>query len=181
MFGGGVSSSLAGSSVAEKNLDRYTVAGRHRLVRLHRRSRPLAEGCAGTVVLRSGPGRRLVRGPVSPGRAFVVCNALAPDRSSEPVCPRRQERAVVASGNAIRGTRVGSGPMRWAERGEQPRADRSSPTGAPTATHASRRSRPTRRRRDWDCPRCGLPGRPGRAEPAGARRAPSRTRPTWRT
>ena len=26
MFGGGVSSSLAGSSVAEKNLDRYTVA-----------------------------------------------------------------------------------------------------------------------------------------------------------
>jgi preprotein translocase subunit SecG len=25
MFGGGVSSSLAGSSVAEKNLDRYTV------------------------------------------------------------------------------------------------------------------------------------------------------------
>lgn len=26
MFGGGVSTSLAGSSVAEKNLDRYTVA-----------------------------------------------------------------------------------------------------------------------------------------------------------
>jgi len=26
MFGGGVSSNLAGSSVAEKNLDRYTVA-----------------------------------------------------------------------------------------------------------------------------------------------------------
>ena len=47
MFGGGVTSSLAGSSVAEKNLDRYTDSGRHRLVRLHRRPRPVAEARAG--------------------------------------------------------------------------------------------------------------------------------------
>ena len=44
MFGGGVTSSLSGSSVAERNLDLFTVLGGHRLVCLHCRLRPVAAG-----------------------------------------------------------------------------------------------------------------------------------------
>ena len=43
MFGGGVSSGLGGSSVAEKNLDRITVGVAVDLVRLHHRARPVAQ------------------------------------------------------------------------------------------------------------------------------------------
>jgi hypothetical protein len=63
----------------------------------------------------------------------------------------------VASGNAIRGTRVGSGPMRWAERGEQ--APRRSVTYWCANGHETEPSFamdvpvPS----TWDCPRCGLP------------------------
>ena len=39
MFGGGMSSSLGGSSVAERNLDRITVGGRPGVVHGRRRSR----------------------------------------------------------------------------------------------------------------------------------------------
>ena len=44
LFGGGVSSSLGGSAVVEKNLDRLTDRLRRRLGRLHRRARPAAQG-----------------------------------------------------------------------------------------------------------------------------------------
>ena len=37
MFGGGISSSVGGSGVAERNLDRITVGSRAGLVALHRR------------------------------------------------------------------------------------------------------------------------------------------------
>jgi RNA polymerase-binding protein len=63
----------------------------------------------------------------------------------------------VASGNAIRGTRVGAGPMRWAERGEQ--APRRSVTYWCTNGHETEPSFamevpvPS----TWECPRCGLP------------------------
>ncbi len=64
----------------------------------------------------------------------------------------------MAGGNAIRGSRVGSGPMRWTERGEPaPRRHVSywcangHETRPPFALEAQQ---PT----TWDCPRCGLPG-----------------------
>ena len=79
----------------------------------------------------------------------------------------------MASGNAIRGNRVGSGPTRWAERGEQ--AARQTVTywcanahATPTSFAANVVAPST-----WDCPRCGLPAgldqdrppQPPRAEP----------------
>jgi hypothetical protein len=63
----------------------------------------------------------------------------------------------VATGNAIRGSRIGSGPMRWSERGDQ--APRRSVTywcahgHATTPLFASDVAPPDL----WDCPRCGLP------------------------
>lgn len=79
----------------------------------------------------------------------------------------------MASGNAIRGSRVGSGPMRLSERGDQ--VARRSVTywcangHATTPSFAAEAPPPAR----WDCPRCGLPGgtdqehppEPPRAEP----------------
>ena len=63
----------------------------------------------------------------------------------------------MAGGSAIRGSRVGAGPMGEAERGEAaPRSG--SPTSAPTGTRRLRCSPSTRQIPDtWDCPRCGLP------------------------
>ena len=46
MFGGGVSSGLGGSSVAEKNLDRITIGVAADLGRVHRRARPLLKSDA---------------------------------------------------------------------------------------------------------------------------------------
>ncbi len=63
----------------------------------------------------------------------------------------------MASGNAIRGTRVGSGPVRWAERGEP--APRRGVTywcasgHETTPSFAANVPVPD----SWDCPRCGLP------------------------
>ena len=79
----------------------------------------------------------------------------------------------MASGNAIRGSRVGAGPVRWAERGDQ--APRKSITYWCANGHATEPSFAA----DvavpalWDCPRCGLPAgtdpeappEPPRAEP----------------
>ena len=82
----------------------------------------------------------------------------------------------MASGNAIRGSRVGAGPMGEAERGES----------APRFRHLLlvrqrprdqaqlRRGQPRcRRPRRWDCPRCGLPAGQDRENPphAAAHRA----------
>ncbi len=71
----------------------------------------------------------------------------------------------MASGNAIRGTRVGSGPMRWAERGEPaPRrhitywcanGHQTTPSFAADALVPD----------IWDCPRCGLPAGPDSENP----------------
>ena len=79
----------------------------------------------------------------------------------------------MASGNAIRGSRVGAGPMRWAERGEQ--APRQSVTywcangHAATPYFAAEVIPPPL----WDCPRCGLPAGPDEAHPP----EPPRTEP----
>jgi hypothetical protein len=71
----------------------------------------------------------------------------------------------VASGNAIRGTRVGSGPARWTEHGEQvPRravaywcanGHETVPLFAAGVTPPA----------TWECPRCGLPAGPDRDNP----------------
>ena len=88
----------------------------------------------------------------------------------------------MASGNAIRGSRVGAGPMGEAERGEAaPRV--TSPTGAPTGTRPGPSFAEERawRPRDLGLPALRAPGRPGLGEPAGRRRRSSRTRRTWPT
>ena len=84
----------------------------------------------------------------------------------------------MASGNAIRGSRVGAGPMGEAERGEAAPRVRVSfwcanghetrPSFAESTRHVPE---------TWDCPRCGLPaGQDRRTRPR--RRATSRTRRT---
>ena len=98
LFGGGVSSSVGGSSVAEKNLDRLTIGL---------------------------------------GLVWTAC--------------------IVAGGSAIRGSRVGAGPMGEAERGETAprvyitfwcaRGHETTPSFAADAPVPE----------TWDCPRCGWP------------------------
>jgi len=82
----------------------------------------------------------------------------------------------VAGGNAIRGTRVGAGPMGEAERGESaPR--RHIPffcaNGHETrVSFAAEAAEPE----GWDCPRCGLPaGRDRQNPPAAPRNEPYKT------
>jgi len=82
----------------------------------------------------------------------------------------------VASGNAIRGTRVGAGPMRWTERGDQ--APRRSVTYWCANGHETQPSfaveviPPAL----WDCPRCGLPaGQDQTAPPERPRPEPYKT------
>jgi hypothetical protein len=82
----------------------------------------------------------------------------------------------VASGNAIRGTRVGAGPMRPPERGA--RVPRRTVTywcanGHETEpSFAAEVAPPTL----WDCPRCGLPaGQDQTAPPEPPRAEPYKT------
>jgi hypothetical protein len=76
----------------------------------------------------------------------------------------------MATGNAIRGTRVGSGPMGESERGESARrtlvsfwcsnGHQTTPSFAHDAELPS----------TWDCPRCGLPANTDEKNPPPARR-----------
>ncbi|MBA3410364.1 MAG: RNA polymerase-binding protein RbpA [Geodermatophilaceae bacterium] len=82
----------------------------------------------------------------------------------------------MASGSAIRGSRVGSGPMGEAERGESaPR------TRVPFWCANGHESRPAFAHDaaipdNWDCARCGLPaGREQTAPPAAPRNEPYKT------
>ncbi len=76
----------------------------------------------------------------------------------------------MATGNAIRGTRVGSGPMGESERGES--AARTVVSFWCSNGHETRPSfaleadvPPT-----WDCPRCGLPANTDEKNPPPAKR-----------
>jgi RNA polymerase binding protein RbpA len=77
----------------------------------------------------------------------------------------------VVSGNAIRGSRVGSGPMRWTERADE--APRRSVTywcangHATTPAFASDVAPPP----VWECPRCGFPAGQDRDNPPDPPRA----------
>ena len=76
----------------------------------------------------------------------------------------------MAGGNAIRGTRVGAGPMGEAERGEAAPRRRTSfwcERGHETRiAFASDADIPEH----WDCPRCGLPAGTDREQPPPAPR-----------
>ena len=77
----------------------------------------------------------------------------------------------MASGNAIRGTRVGSGPdpVGRAVPNRCPAAR--SATGAPTGTDRALFAAEVDAAAAWDCPRCGWPAGQDEANPPGARRA----------
>ena len=133
MFGGGVSSSLGGSSVAERNLDRLTIV-------------------IGLVWL-----------------ACIVALGPAPQAHS-----RHSTRGTaMAGGSAIRGSRVGAGPMGEAERGEAAPRHRVSfwcANGHETRpSFADDAAIPEA----WDCPRCGC----RRARDKDNPPAPPRTEP----
>ena len=84
----------------------------------------------------------------------------------------------MASGNAIRGSRVGAGPMGEAERGDTaPRlrisywCSNGHETRPSFAEEAGAQPPDT-----WDCPRCGFPaGRDRQAPPAPPRNEPYKT------
>src|SRR5690242_1286783 len=82
----------------------------------------------------------------------------------------------MAGGNAIRGTRVGAGPMGESERGETaPRTTISfwcANGHKTTPSFAVEAELPE----SWDCPRCGLPAGPdSQSPPAPPRNEPYKT------
>lgn len=82
----------------------------------------------------------------------------------------------MASGNAIRGSRVGAGPMGEEERGEA--APRVRVSFWCANLHETRPSFATDAAvpREWDCPRCGWPaGQDRTAPPAPPRNEPYKT------
>jgi len=82
----------------------------------------------------------------------------------------------VASGSAIRGSRVGAGPMGEAERGDS--APRHRVTFYCANGHETRPSFATEAAvpETWDCPRCGLPsGRDKENPPAAPKVEPYKT------
>ena len=76
----------------------------------------------------------------------------------------------MASGNAIRGSRVGAGPMGEAERGDTaPRRVISYWCANRHETRPSFAEEPgVAPPETWDCPRCGLPAGPDRDNPPSA-------------
>ncbi len=82
----------------------------------------------------------------------------------------------MASGSAIRGSRVGAGPMGEAERGDS--APRHRVTFYCANGHETRPSFATEAAvpETWDCPRCGLPsGRDKEHPPAAPKVEPYKT------
>lgn len=71
----------------------------------------------------------------------------------------------MAGGSAIRGSRVGAGPMGEAERGEA--APRKQVSFYCANGHESRPSfaQDAAPPEEWDCPRCGLPAGPDQENP----------------
>ena len=86
----------------------------------------------------------------------------------------------MASGNAIRGSRVGAGPMGEAERGES--APRSRISFWCANKHETRPSFAAEAviPDTWDCPRCGFPaGQDEHNPPAPSRNEPYKTHPAY--
>jgi hypothetical protein len=98
-------------------------------------------------------------------------------RNADSLCGTiTQGVTTVASGNAIRGSRVGAGPMGEAERGEcAPRLRISFWCSNGHETQPSFAS-DAQVPETWDCPRCGLPGgRDAENPPAAPRTEPYKT------
>ncbi|WP_026212232.1 RNA polymerase-binding protein RbpA [Longispora albida] len=76
----------------------------------------------------------------------------------------------MASGNAIRGTRVGSGPMSLAERGQPAPRHRVQYWCANGHETQAAFSAEVPEPETWDCPRCGLPAGQDRLNPPGRQR-----------
>ena len=74
----------------------------------------------------------------------------------------------MAGGSAIRGSRVGAGPMGEAERGEAAPRQRITYFCAHGHETAPMFALDAPIPDNWDCPRCGLPGQPGLRQPAAA-------------
>ena len=143
MFGGGVSSSLGGSAVVEKNLDRLTIlCGVVWIVCILALNLLLKQ----TILARRYPGARRLPG-------YRTAHST------------RRRGAHVAGGNAIRGSRVGAGPMGEAERGEAAPRQRISFFCA--NGHESRPAFADEAAvpETWDCPRCGFPAGQDKANP----------------
>ncbi|MBP2478297.1 hypothetical protein JOF53_007169 [Crossiella equi] len=82
----------------------------------------------------------------------------------------------MAGGNAIRGTRVGAGPMGESERGESAPRQRVAYFCANGHEVRPSFSMEAEVPDHWDCPRCGLPaGRNEQAPPAAPRNEPYKT------
>lgn len=82
----------------------------------------------------------------------------------------------MAGGNAIRGSRVGAGPMGEAERGEAAARQRIEFYCANNHVTRPSFSNEASAPEFWDCPRCGFPaGRDQQAPPAPTRNEPYKT------
>ncbi|MBC3192536.1 RNA polymerase-binding protein RbpA [Pseudonocardia sp. C8] len=82
----------------------------------------------------------------------------------------------MAGGNAIRGTRVGAGPMGETERGETAPRERIPFYCANGHTNNTWFAADAEVPETWDCPRCGLPGgRDPENPPAAPRTEPYKT------
>ncbi|HTF49861.1 MAG TPA: RNA polymerase-binding protein RbpA [Pseudonocardia sp.] len=79
----------------------------------------------------------------------------------------------MAGGNAIRGTRVGAGPMGESERGETAPRVRVSYWCANGHETKPSFACDAEQPESWDCPRCGLPAGPNQQQPP----APPRNEP----
>ena len=135
LFGGGISSSMGGSSVAERNLDRLTIIIGVVWLAVDRRAGPALQA-------RRLSGRATARHDVEP--------------PSSKHCSMTR-RTNVAGGSAIRGSRVGAGPMGEAERGDA--APRLYVSYFCAHGHETRPAFAADAQipETWDCPRCGLP------------------------
>ena len=82
----------------------------------------------------------------------------------------------MAGGNAIRGTRVGAGPMGESERGETAARECVPYYCANGHVNNTWFAAEAEIPDNWDCPRCGLPGgRDAQAPPAALRNEPYKT------
>jgi hypothetical protein len=77
----------------------------------------------------------------------------------------------MVTGNSIRGSRVGAGPARWDERGEQVRTQTVSYWCASGHRTDPAFAAGVEIPETWECPHCGGPAGPDRANPPSRQRA----------
>ena len=157
LFGGGVSSSLGGSSVVERNLDRLTIGLGIIWIAVDRRPRAAAQD-------RLSP-------PASDRRPTLTVVGAVPVADATSDAGSTTWQVVTPSAAA------GSEPARWARpSAASPHLGSASRTGAPTVTRPSpsfAEDTQVQAPETWDCPRCGFPAGQDEANPP----SPPRTEP----